>query len=255
MTPTIGDTARGRFAGVRMIIRNNAHWYAAAALVAALSSAIAETQRATTVRLAGGTIAAGTALMTVASLAVSHYIYDTSPLMRWDWLGDLRQYPARWLNLHAGADEATPALRQLFGQSSGTVIDIFDASQMKSRSIAVARRAGAAVDPVAGDSLDDLPDGAAFDTVYVIFAAHELRHPDARVRLFARIRRLLATGGSVIVVEHTRNLANLAAFGPGAFHFFSRHTWLRTFSTAGFRVRETRSMTAFVSAFVLEVTE
>ena len=54
----------------------------------------------------------------------------------------------------------------------------------------------------------------------------------------------------VLLVEHLRDGWNLAAFGPGAFHFFPRHEWLRVAGATGFQLGEEFSRTVFVRAFV-----
>jgi SAM-dependent methyltransferase len=89
------------------------------------------------------------------------------------------------------------------------------------------------------------------DAVVLPLSAHELRTAAARRALFGEIRRVLAPGGRVVVVEHLRNLANVAAFGPGALHFHSRRTWAQCFSEAAFVVCREFPITPFVRVFVL----
>src|SRR5262249_61960756 len=76
----------------------------------------------------------------VASLVVSWYVYDCSPLTRYEWLpAHLLRRPARWLNLHAGIDEATALLSRLLPESDGRSLDIFGARELTVASIHVAR--------------------------------------------------------------------------------------------------------------------
>ena len=84
------------------------------------------------------------------------------------------------------------------------------------------------------------------------FAAHELRRADAREAFFRELARVVAPGGSVLLVEHLRDLANAAAFGPGALHFLPRNEWLRLAALSRLRVSRETKLTPFVSAFFLE---
>jgi hypothetical protein len=52
--------------------------------------------------------------------------------------------------------------------------------------------------------------------------------------------------GRVVIVEHLRDLANFAAFGPGFVHFHSLATWRRAWESAALRLAD-----EFVRVFVL----
>ncbi|MBA3685567.1 MAG: class I SAM-dependent methyltransferase, partial [Planctomycetes bacterium] len=95
-----------------------------------------------------------------------------------------------------------------------------------------------------------LPDAWA-DAVFVLFAAHEVRDDAERAALFCELRRVLAPGAAIHVVEHLRDPANVLAYGPGAWHFLARATWLRTFAAAALHVTSERRMTPFLRWFVL----
>ena len=73
-----------------------------------------------------------------------------------------------------------------------------------------AARASAARLPVASGSQD---------TVFAVFAAHELRHRAHLKALFDEIARVLRPGGTLVLVEHLRNAAATVVYGPGAWHF------------------------------------
>jgi SAM-dependent methyltransferase len=189
----------------------------------------------------------------VASLVVSHVVYDRSRLRTWSWIGPaLGIVPRRWINLHAGLDESTPALRELFPDSAGRVFDIFDAAEMTERSILRAR--AKATNAVAPEPVDyrrlPVADGAC-DAAMLLLSAHELRRPESRATLFRELRRVLAPGGKVVLAEHLRGAANFVAFGPGFLHFHSRAAWLAAAAAGGFVVEREFRITPFVAVFVL----
>jgi hypothetical protein len=72
-----------------------------------------------------------------------------------------------------------------------------------------------------------------------------------RVRWFAEARRCLASGGRVVLVEHLRDLANFAAFGPGFIHFHSAGTWRLAWESAGLRCFDDFRITPFLRVFIL----
>src|SRR6185369_13029286 len=185
----------------------------------------------------------------VASLAVSWYVYDYSPLGRYEWLPPLLAHrPSRWLNLHAGLDEASAPLSRLLPGSDHSSLDIFDPRQMTEASIREGRRVTRAHEP---QSIDWARLGPK-DAIFLIFTAHEMRHDNDRVSLFRRIAGVLAAGGEIAVVEHLRDWANFLAFGPGFWHFLPLRTWRATAAAAGLRIRKEISVTPFVHVFLME---
>jgi SAM-dependent methyltransferase len=199
----------------------------------------------------------------VASLAASWIVYDGSRLMEWDWvLQALGFSPASWINIHAGHDDSTLALRHVFKGAPGRVFDIFDPVEMTEPSIAKARRLSArarergeaAAVAAAPEHADyhhlPLPTGTV-DAAMLLLSAHELRSESARSALFTELRRVLGPGGRVVVAEHLRDWANFLAFGPGFLHFHSRRTWTRCFSRHRFDIHREFSITPFVRVFVL----
>ena len=188
-----------------------------------------------------------------ASLLVSHYVYDIFPLYDFRRLARvLARRPEQWINIHSGWDETSERLAEIFPLSGGQVVDIFDARMMTETSIRRARKANHCKIPATPASYGALPfDDDCFDTAFLIFAAHELRHHQQRVRLFREIARILAPEGELVLVEHIRDWRNFLAFGPGFLHFFSRRTWRSAFSEAGLIVRSELAMTPFVQVYVL----
>ena len=240
--------------GVRQIVRFNWPFYAGAtAAIAAAPIAIAGLPLAAAARIATYAAIGLAALWIAGSLVASWVVYDRSSLMQWTWIGRaLGWQPGAWINIHAGLDESTPALRRLFRGTRGRVLDIFDPTEMTEPSIARARRLARndAVPEIADYRSLPVPTGDV-DTALLLLSAHELRSEDARAALFGELQRVLGPGGRVIVAEHLRDWANFLAFGPGVLHFHSRRVWMRAFASARFAIQSEFAITPFVRVFVL----
>ena len=249
-----GAAQRSPYHGLLQILRYNQPMFAktgAAALAAILALVLLPMPRLVAVVATAGIAAA--LLWSVSSLLVSHWIYDRSPLSEWDWLADhFPTPPRRWTSVHAGLDETFGALPRIFPAAGGTVLDVYDPAEMTEPSIARARRLSLDRTAKAADFRTlPLPD-ASQDAVFLIFAVHELRRPESRLRFFQEIARALAPGGRAVLVEHLRDGRNFLAFGPGFLHFLPRREWLRLAEAAGLAVREDFRVTPFVAVLVLE---
>jgi hypothetical protein len=187
------------------------------------------------------------------SLLVSHYIYDRSSLYSMSWLSHcMSRSPQRWVNIHAGLDEMSDRLAGLFPSARGCILDIHDPHEMTEPSIAEARRITHASIPATSADWRALPlADRTFDTAFLIFAAHELRRPEARAQLFREAARVLRGDGEMVVVEHLRDWANFLAFGPGFLHFLPERAWRQAATAAGLRIRRRVALTPFVKIFVL----
>jgi SAM-dependent methyltransferase len=174
-----------------------------------------------TARIAIALFLAAAFYWTLASLLASHWVYDRSSLYSLDWL---TVRPVYWLNIHAGLDEMSGLIENKFPGCEYRVLDVFDPKEMTEPSIARAREMSGP-DRLQAASWRYLPaDDEVFDTIFLLFMAHEFRHAEARLLFFREIARVLAPYGRVVIVEHLRDLANFLAFGPGFFHFQSRQT-------------------------------
>lgn len=239
---------RGPFDGVTNIVRFNWPMY-----VSSLASVLILSLAA---RLSQGFVsylfllgAAGAAYLTVSSLLVSYYVYDYSRFYDWKWLPDID--PSNLVNIHSGFDESSAALAGRYPGAHLTILDFYDPKLHTEPSI---RRARAFLPPqpgTVGCASGRLPlADASHDAAFLIFAAHEIRDHRERVGFFREVARI--NRGPVYVVEHTRDLANLLAFGPGFTHFHSPAEWRATFAEAGYRVSRERHFTLFVRIYRLE---
>lgn len=193
-------------------------------------------------------VLAVTAYWSIGSVAVSHWIYDLSPLGHWDWLVDWIGYAeGPWAMIQAGFDSSHGALRRAFPRPPEAVVDLYGAPGVGGASIRRAR----AENPPDAPALQSLPAAnAAYEIVVAIFALHEIRSPAGREAMFASIRDSLAPGGRLVVVEHARDWRNFLAFGPGFLHFQPKGEWRRCAGAAGLRFERERSITPFVRALL-----
>ena len=246
---------RGRFQGAWQILQYNWPMYVGGLLAGAVATVALRLLPLQPLLLVAGRLGLALALFwLVASIIASWYVYDVSPLCRWTWVGSaFSEAPRIWANLHAGLDESTPSLMALFPRSEVHVFDFFDDATMTEPSIRRARRMTPPPilpQPVAAT---DLPlSCGALDAAFLFFAAHEIRRPDERLRLFREVRRVLRPGGRVVLAEHLRDTANFVVFGPGFFHFLPRAEWLRLAREVGLTVVQERAITPFTRVLVLE---
>jgi len=134
---------------------------------------------------------------------------------------------------------------------------MYDPSEMSEPSIERARRAtaeGHGPDPHVAPLRCDfkalpLSDGDC-DTVFLLFAAHEVRNRASREAFFRELHRSLTSGGVVVLVEHLRDVPNFLAFGPGFLHFLPRSEWLRLGVLSGLELEMEARFTPFVRLFV-----
>ena len=245
---------RAKYAGVLSILKYNWHFYAASLCALITIAALLWLQPLPHIWEALLISAAAlTAFWSLSSLLVSYYVYDYRGVTRWNWIPDTLSFPPRrWLNIHAGLDQSTLILTQFFPNTRYMVVDIYDPHEMTEPSIARARRLDPSSYPAVASKLDALPlPDCDRDTLFLLFAAHEIRQPARRTKFFLESARVLSNPGQLLLVEHVRDWRNFVAFGPGFLHFHSRQEWLRLAHDAGLTVEREDRVTPFVRSFLM----
>jgi len=237
--------------GIWTIIRFNWHFYAIAlaAIFILFASAVVLPEKAAIVStLIAGCVAASVLL---SSLATWH-AYDASGLYQLSWLAPELAHARRAANIHAGFDETSNLLANEFPDTDWMIYDFYDPAKHTEISIRRARGAHPPSPKTVVIRTDRIPQpDASVDCVLLILAAHEIRDHGERVGFFIELKRVLAPDGHIIVTEHLRDLANIASYSIGAWHFHSRGEWLATFQAAGLRVAREFRNNLLITTFVL----
>jgi len=192
--------------------------------------------------------------LTAISLLVTAYVYDLAGFYELRWLTDVPcRDGERVVNINAGFDETSSLLALRFPRAELIACDFYDPAKHTERSIARARRAYPPYRGTQTISTNEVPfaDGAT-DKVFAIMSAHEIRDATERRKFFAELRRILASDGRVIVVEHLRDAANFLAYNIGALHFLPKSAWVAGFGAAGLKIDNEMKITPFLTAFFLK---
>lgn len=249
---------RGKFQGVTNIIRFNWHFYASAVVGTAAGLLLAHGLGGVWWSL-GIMVALLVLGTTLASLLVSWYVYDHTPVYGLGWL-PVPHSPVNIINIHAGFDEFSAALAVRFPEASLRVFDFYDPVLHTEVSVQRARRAYPAHPDTERVSTASLPlneQGARPRVrgegllITVLFSAHEIRDETERIAFFRQLGKAVADGGEIVVLEHLRDLPNFLAYTVGFLHFYSRPNWLQTFSKAGLVVSREEKLTPFLTIFTL----
>ncbi len=244
------ETLRKPFQGVTNIIRFNWHFYAIAIVLLSLTMYAAKYFEVS-FRPLIYLLSALAFVTMLLSLLVSMYIYDISDLYQFKWIQNDKSQSAL-VNIHAGFDETSALIKDLHKDATLHVFDFYDPQKHTEISIKRARKAYPCFPNTIQVQTDNLPlPDASVDTIFVIFAAHEIRDAQERVRFFQELNRILKQEGTIYVVEHLRDLLNFGAYNIGFLHFHSQQTWYDTFDKAHLKIKTETKLTPFISNFAL----
>lgn len=243
---------RTPYQGVINIVRFNWHFYAIAGVSALLflfASVYVESLLSRSLVL----LAAGIVATTSISLMVSYYVYDRSGLYDFTWINQFNDSEIQTIvNVHAGFDETSWILKKNFPSAELRVFDFYDRLKHTEVSIERARKAYAPYRGTFKINTSELPlPNNGSDIIFNIFALHEVRSRDERIRFLQEQFRALHDNGKVVVVEHLRDVANFLAYNIGFFHFLPGNEWRRNFQHAGLSVDHKFKITPFITVFIL----
>jgi len=183
----------------------------------------------------------GTLMLSFSILIASFIVYDWGVQHEYDRLAELGQVAQAnvVVDITCGKLRGTRGLLAHFQRGHYFLIDIYNAEKMTDSALRRARDLEPPLQaerriyqrPGHPDSLP-LPHNWA-DVIYCSFSLHELQNATDREALFAEFARVLKPDGRLLIAEHGRDLLNFAAFGPGAFSFFSAATWSKHMAQAG----------------------
>ena len=186
-------------------------------------------------------------------LFVSSYVYDYSGFYDLDWLKkiDITDDKGNMnLNINAGFDETSFIIKRELPNSKLQVYDFYDEQQHTEPAIARARKVSVLYPNTEQIVSTKIPlEDHSVDQIFLIFAAHEIRSKDEQIQFFKECKRVCKTNGSVILVEHLRDLPNFIAFSIGFTHFFSKKAWQSVLYASGYSSVHEMKFTPFVSVF------
>lgn len=197
----------------------------------------------------------GAILNTLITLLVSHYIYDRSPLYSYSWLDKVAiASNGNFANIHSGFDETSEPLQKKFPGNKWTLCDFYNPVYNTEGSIQRARKmypCPAGTITIDHKNWNLVPD--SLDTLFCLFAVHEIRDIKEKILFFEQASLHLKQGGKLIMSEHQRDLPNFLAFGYGAFHFFSFSHWKKAIKAVpSLQINEVYNVTPFIKIFILE---
>lgn len=184
----------------------------------------------------------------IASLAATWWVYDGSSMSNWQWVAEELAGAPTWVLVHAGFDESGGMLTTLLGEPTAEV-DIGPPVGFEAGSLRRARHLLGASGRHLSDGRVPLP-ASSVDAVVCLFAVHEVRNAKLESAIFAEFARCLRPAGKLLLVEHTRDLANFMVFGPATLHFASARRWKRAILASGLCIASDQRQALFVHSLV-----
>ncbi|WP_336517918.1 class I SAM-dependent methyltransferase [Pollutibacter soli] len=187
------------------------------------------------------------------SLLISWYIYDFSPLYKFQFVKPGKPGSQVCINIHSGFDETSRMLKEKNNCAQFLVFDFYDPVKHTEISIRRARKAYPSFPGTRSISTDFIPcENHSADRIYLIFAAHEIRNDEERNTFFKELSRILKADGDIVIVEHMRDKLNFIAYNIGFFHFLPRKLWLNQFNKSGFFIADEGKPNPFITYFRLK---
>ena len=191
--------------------------------------------------LVGG---AGTLGLMASILTATFIVYDWGQRHEYDRLAELGYLNQAnvVVDITCGKLRGTRGLLPLFKGGHYFLIDLYDPAKMTDTAL---RRARTMEPPLETPrriyqrpgQVNHLPIPHQWaDVIYCDFCLHEILNPADRDALFAELARVLKPDGRLLIAEHSRDLFNLLAFGPGALSFFPANTWQQHLTRANFTI-------------------
>jgi ubiquinone/menaquinone biosynthesis C-methylase UbiE len=204
-------------------------------------------------------LSGGAALaVSISILVASFIVYDWGARREYDRLAELGQVGEAnvVIDVTCGKLRGTRGLLPHHKNGHYFLVDIFDPQKMKDPAL---RRARQMEPSLLTDrriyrreaKLNRLPLPHQWaDVVYCNFSLHEIESNADRDTLFAEFARILKPGGRLLIAEHSRDLLNLLAFGPGAMSFFSQNIWENHLQKAGLNIEHHEKWRGLVHLWV-----
>ncbi|MBN1992636.1 MAG: methyltransferase domain-containing protein [Anaerolineae bacterium] len=177
-------------------------------------------------------------------LAATYVVYDWGDKREYDRLAELGHLEQAnvVIDVTCGKLRGTRGLLSRFRGGHYFLIDIYHPQKMTEAALRRAREMEPPLEtthriyhrPSQANRLP-LPHNWA-DVVYCNFCLHEIRDSADRNAIFAEFARILKPEGRLLLAEHSLDLANFLAFGPGSFSFFSADTWRQHLATAALNI-------------------
>jgi hypothetical protein len=231
--------------GLRRVVAFNWPKYAVAG-VAFVLAGISAFSKSGLVQLVSILLFLGLAYGIVVSLLATWWVYDHCARRLYTEIAAAGGYGKRWVLVHAGFDESMGRLDQLLGQRERT-IDVGPSSDSSPSLRRAHRLIGRTGEPYRKDDLEII----GLDAAILLFGIHEIADDSTCVRLLSDLKHSIPGAGRIVIVEHCINAANVAAFGPAAWHFSTESRWRKAAADANLTVTASKRVAAFVTVLTM----